>query len=120
VIAAAREVGLKVPLVVRIEGTNVELGKKLLAESGLAVQTANDMLGRREKKWSPRWSVTMSIMVNKNTRVIVQGITGSAGAFHAKQMPRVRHPARRRCDDPARVGSASRTRFPCSTRSSSR
>ena len=35
VIAAAREVSLKVPLVVRLEGTNVELGKKILAESGL-------------------------------------------------------------------------------------
>jgi succinyl-CoA synthetase beta subunit len=43
VIAAVKEVGLKVPLVVRLEGTNVELGKKRLAESGLAVTAANDM-----------------------------------------------------------------------------
>jgi succinyl-CoA synthetase beta subunit len=43
VIAAVKQVGLKVPLVVRLEGTNVELGKKMLAESGLAVTTANDM-----------------------------------------------------------------------------
>ncbi|HET8763782.1 MAG TPA: ADP-forming succinate--CoA ligase subunit beta, partial [Rhodanobacter sp.] len=43
IIAAVKQVGLKVPLVVRLEGTNVELGKKLLAESGLAVTTANDM-----------------------------------------------------------------------------
>jgi succinyl-CoA synthetase beta subunit len=43
VIAAVKQVGLKVPLVVRLEGTNVELGKKILAESGLAVTTANDM-----------------------------------------------------------------------------
>src|SRR6185369_4124234 len=35
VIAAVKQVGLKVPLVVRLEGTNVELGKKMLAESGL-------------------------------------------------------------------------------------
>ena len=43
VITAVKQVGLKVPLVVRLEGTNVELGKKMLAESGLAVTTANDM-----------------------------------------------------------------------------
>jgi succinyl-CoA synthetase beta subunit len=43
VIAAVKQVGLKVPLVVRLEGTNVELGKKMLAESGLAVTTAGDM-----------------------------------------------------------------------------
>jgi succinyl-CoA synthetase beta subunit len=43
VIAAIKQVGLKVPLVVRLEGTNVDLGKKMLAESGLAVTTANDM-----------------------------------------------------------------------------
>src|SRR6185503_20515101 len=37
VIAAVKEVGLKVPLVVRLEGTNVELGKKMLADSGLDI-----------------------------------------------------------------------------------
>ena len=43
VVAAAKELGLKVPLVVRLEGTNVELGKKILAESGLAIQPADSM-----------------------------------------------------------------------------
>ena len=43
VIAAVKEVGLKVPLVVRLEGTNVELGKKLLNESGLAITAADDL-----------------------------------------------------------------------------
>jgi succinyl-CoA synthetase beta subunit len=43
VIAATRELGLTVPVVVRLEGTNVELGKQLLAESGLNLQSANDM-----------------------------------------------------------------------------
>jgi succinyl-CoA synthetase beta subunit len=36
-------VGLKVPLVVRLEGTNVELGKKIIADSGLNVVSANDL-----------------------------------------------------------------------------
>ncbi|MBV1704255.1 MAG: ADP-forming succinate--CoA ligase subunit beta [Hyphomicrobiales bacterium] len=43
VIAAVKEVGLKVPLVVRLEGTNVELGKKILRESGLDVMPADDL-----------------------------------------------------------------------------
>jgi succinyl-CoA synthetase beta subunit len=43
VIAAVREVGLKVPLVVRLEGTNVELGKKIINESGLNVISADDL-----------------------------------------------------------------------------
>jgi succinyl-CoA synthetase beta subunit len=43
VVAAAREIGLRVPLVVRLEGTNVELGKKILRESGLAITSADDL-----------------------------------------------------------------------------
>jgi succinyl-CoA synthetase beta subunit len=43
VIAAVKEVGLKVPLVVRLEGTNVELGKEIVAKSGLNVISADDL-----------------------------------------------------------------------------
>ena len=43
VIAAAKEVDLSVPLVVRLEGTNVEQGKKLMAESGLPIISADDL-----------------------------------------------------------------------------
>jgi succinyl-CoA synthetase beta subunit len=43
VIAAVKEVGLQVPLVVRLEGTNVELGKKIIRESGLNVIPADDL-----------------------------------------------------------------------------
>ena len=43
IIAAAREVDLKVPLVVRLEGTNVELGKAILAKSGLDILPADDL-----------------------------------------------------------------------------
>ncbi|HWU86157.1 MAG TPA: ADP-forming succinate--CoA ligase subunit beta [Kofleriaceae bacterium] len=49
VIAAVKEVGLKVPLVVRLEGTNVELGKKMLAESGLNIVSASDMADGAQK-----------------------------------------------------------------------
>ena len=43
IITAANEIGIKVPLIVRLEGTNVELGRKLLSESGLDIQTGTDM-----------------------------------------------------------------------------
>lgn len=43
VVAAAREVSLQVPLVVRLEGTNVDLGKKILGESGLAIIAADNL-----------------------------------------------------------------------------
>jgi succinyl-CoA synthetase beta subunit len=49
IVAAAREVNLQVPLVVRLEGTNVQQGKDILASSGLAIVPAND-LGDAAKK----------------------------------------------------------------------
>ena len=49
VVAAAREVHLGVPLVVRLEGTNVDLGKKILAESGLPIISAGNMAEAAEK-----------------------------------------------------------------------
>jgi succinyl-CoA synthetase beta subunit len=49
IIAAAKEVSLSVPLVVRLEGTNVELGKKILSESDLAVIAADDLADAARK-----------------------------------------------------------------------
>jgi len=49
VVAAAREVNLHVPLVVRLEGTNVELGKKILRESGLKITSAENLADAAEK-----------------------------------------------------------------------
>ncbi|WP_462137755.1 ADP-forming succinate--CoA ligase subunit beta [Candidatus Mycalebacterium sp.] len=49
IITAAREVGINVPLIVRLEGTNVDLGRKMLLESGLDITTAADMREAAEK-----------------------------------------------------------------------
>lgn len=49
IVEAVKQVGLKVPLVVRLEGTNVELGKKILSESGLNVIPANGMADGAKK-----------------------------------------------------------------------
>ena len=49
IIAAVREVGIKVPVVIRLEGTNAEQGLKLLDDSGLALETASDLTEAAEK-----------------------------------------------------------------------
>jgi succinyl-CoA synthetase beta subunit len=49
IVVAAREVHLSVPLVVRLEGTNVDIGKKILAESGLPIISANNMADAAQK-----------------------------------------------------------------------
>ncbi len=49
VVEAARQVKLNVPLIVRLEGTNVDLGKKILAESGLPILSANNMADAAQK-----------------------------------------------------------------------
>ncbi|WP_374634037.1 ADP-forming succinate--CoA ligase subunit beta [Paracoccus sp. (in: a-proteobacteria)] len=49
IVAAVKEVGLQVPLVVRLEGTNVEQGKKIIAESGLNVIAADDLSDAAQK-----------------------------------------------------------------------
>ena len=49
VVAAAREVSLNVPLVVRLEGTNVDLGKKIMRESGLPIISADNLADAAEK-----------------------------------------------------------------------
>ena len=49
IIAAVKEVGLQVPLVVRLEGTNVDLGKEIIAKSGLNVIAADDLSDAAEK-----------------------------------------------------------------------
>jgi succinyl-CoA synthetase beta subunit len=49
VVAAVKEVGLQVPLVVRLEGTNVDQGKKIIDQSGLNVISADDLDAAAQK-----------------------------------------------------------------------
>jgi succinyl-CoA synthetase beta subunit len=65
VVEATKELGLKVPLVVRLEGTNVEQGKRILNESGLAIQAASSM--------------------GEGARMIVEATRGQAGNSGAQQ-----------------------------------
>ncbi len=87
VVAAVREVGLSVPLVVRLEGTNVELGKKVIADSGLNVVAADDLDDAAQKNRSryTEGGRVMAILIDSNTKVICQGFTGKNGTFHSEQ-----------------------------------
>ena len=49
IIAAVKEVGLKIPVVVRLQGTNVDQGRELLANSGLAITPADDLNDAAQK-----------------------------------------------------------------------
>ena len=49
IVAAAKEMSIEAPLVVRLEGTNVELGKKILGESGLSIIPADNLADAAEK-----------------------------------------------------------------------
>lgn len=99
VITAVKNVGVKVPVVVRLEGTNAEKAREMLAASGLKVIAAKDLTDAAQKSWPPRADAhrsspaplqadrirPMSILVDKNTKVICQGFTGKQGTFHSEQ-----------------------------------
>src|SRR5205085_457266 len=65
IINAAKTVHLSVPLVVRLEGTNVEKGKGLLKESGVALITADDLADAAEKAVTANWSKPTKLSAKK-------------------------------------------------------
>ena len=87
---------LQIPLVVRLAGTNVEEGRRILKESGLPIITADTLaeaaervvaaLKPRGRPQVGRKRAAMSILIDETTKVIVQGFTGDKATFHAREM----------------------------------
>ena len=99
-----QQVPVKVPIVVRLSGTNAEEGRAILAEAGCTAVDQHGRGGRARGQGSYRRvgaakeHFHVSILVDKDTRLLVQGITGREGSFHTDADGRVRHECRRRRD----------------------
>ena len=92
IVSAAKQVGIKVPLIVRLEGTNVEAGKEILANSGMDIIAADDLddaakkqspRSREHPKSAPRSEVVRSEANETNARLLVT-------MHHAPRAPRKR------------------------------
>src|SRR2546426_1823623 len=66
IVGAVRETGLKLPLVVRLEGNNVEAGKKTLAESGLTIISGGSKVGGAGKGGVGRFSRQIFFLVDQD------------------------------------------------------
>ncbi len=102
VVNAARELNVKVPIVIRMEGTNVEKGQEILKTSGFNFTVADGMRDAAEKV--VRLGVKMSVLVDQNTRVLFQGFTGKRGELSRAGVHRLRDQSGGRRDARARAG----------------
>ena len=89
VIGAVNEVGVEVPVVVRLEGNNAELGRQVLADSGLNIIAATSLTDAAQQVVAAA-GCSMSILIDKNTRVICQVLRAlRARLTLSKQLPTV-------------------------------
>ena len=96
IIAAVKEVDVKVPVIVRLEGTNVDDGKALLRNSGLAIIAADDINDGARKAVAAAKEANMSVLVDKKHQGHRAGLHRHAGHLPRRADARVRHQGRRR------------------------
>ena len=107
IVAAAREVNLNVPLVVRLEGTNVELGKQILSESGLPITAASDLADAAAEGGRCRGNARPDVGPGRSRHQgHLPGLHRRPGHVPLRAGDRVRHPHGRRRD--ARQGRRAR------------
>ena len=86
IVTATKQNPLKVPIVIRLTGTNEEIAMKILQENGFSASSDMDEAVKKAVAAREGRKGRVSIFIDKNTTLIVQGITGRDGSFHTKQM----------------------------------
>ena len=86
IVTAIKQNPLKVPLVIRLTGTNEEIALKILTGERVLGDDRHGRSREESRCTRDRRKSRVSIFIDKSTRLLVQGITGRDGSFHAKQM----------------------------------
>ena len=86
IVTATKQNPLKVPIVIRLTGTNEEIAMKILQENGFSRVVRHGRSGEEGRRARDGRKGRVSIFIDKNTTLVVQGITGRDGSFHTKQM----------------------------------
>jgi len=102
VVEAARQVGLTVPLVVRLEGTNVELGKKILADSGLPIISGNNMADAAQKVVAAAKGRTSAAAKSTTKPVAKKAVKAPAKKTAARKAAKPVKPAKKSAKKPAK------------------
>ncbi len=108
IVAATRQLKVEVPIVIRLTGTNE--AQAIAHPRGRGHDGAQRHGRRRVARGRAGAGGGMSIWIDKDTRLVVQGITGREGSFHARQMIDVRHQRGRRRDPGERRSAIRRPR----------
>ena len=86
IVTATKQNPLKVPIVIRLTGTNEEIAMKILHRERLLGVDRHGRSGAEGRRARDGRQGRVSIFIDKNTTLVVQGITGRDGSFHTKQM----------------------------------
>ena len=84
IVTATSQMSFALPLVIRLTGTNEDLAVKILQDAGFSALT--DMDEASPERRADRAGGGMSVFIDRDTKLVIQGLTGRDGSFHASQM----------------------------------